>query len=1327
MPDKPAETPARKSAAAAKPRRRGWFRRSLKWLGILLLVFAIFHRPIIFGVARLALIKIAAKHNVKLAVRFEGSIFTSLSILNLQATPTGETPVENISIEAVRLQYSIPNLIKHGVGEFLRSYELRNADLVFRPGPSKTKEDTKEKKSLAEDLNNLLGQPALYADEANIENLSITVHGTDATTEVKHVRLKLHPWEPGYLKIDRIAVPGLPAWEHIDATTTYVKRDLFIQNLALSPELVVEKFDYDASKRAEDKGSMRLEARLFGGGLKLALAGTKLKEKGENLEKTYDTKLELKAGNIDVKAAAKYFGAKEPPVSRLASLNLNFGGYPEKPRTWDGNLDLSVAGFEAGKANVDSIETHIAFAKGKATLTGTKISVGPSSVSLKAIADLPPTINDFSHTDADAELAIDAPDLAALTQPFMEEAIGGVLSGGGKVGLHNRRAVVDLALTASKIANEKIAVSNATVKVTANKGLDQPVGAAPFDGLSSQVSAQAGTLRFGEIEIDQVLVDAQTRDDLATLTTLSVTREQNSVTAKGTYRLPREKGTPAPIDAEFAVKAPQLESFHLGKKSDPENPDLKQVILTGRVDLAGKIHSVGDVMNGSVTLDGGDFEFGGFKAERLAGEANIINNEVQVEKIGVQINKTDQIALSGKVGLKEPMAYEGAVLVLFQDLAVLQPLLANFGVQESLGGALDFSAETQGKLKPQEHLGKIELKVDKAHYGKFDLTQFRLATLFGPDFVESSDFHVATGVTTLDGKLEWRDKKAKLKDINLMQGTQQALTGYILVPFDPQNKEQPVSFEQRLGANVNAKDLDIAKLMQTLGQKPPVTGTVSMNLLLAGTVLKPIAHLKVNARSLKSPAAAKLDGAEVDLVAHYSEKELTLDTAVRQREIQPLVIKGRVPIDIEAAVQNKKLDPDLPVDLTVKLPPSSLAFVPKLAAAVRSIAGTAAIDARVTGTVGKPHLSGMADVKLDYARLNNGNVPNIGKLALNLGFTEQQVTINKFTGDLGGGTLNIGGKVLLPKLNEPAFDLRIKSDKILVKRDDAVTVRVDTDLGIQGPLAGGKIAGTVWVTQSRFFKEIDILPIALPGRPKPKARPAPKSASSGPATISLPPPMDKWTFDIAIKTRAEDPFQVRGNMANGAAAVDLKFAGTGAEPYLEGIVRIENLVASLPFSKLNITRGFVTFTKDEMLQPKLDITAESQIREYRIQIYIYGAATDPKISMTSEPPLPQEDIISLLATGTTISELTGNSEVLAGRAASLLFQQLYRKIFKNKAPGENVPVLNRFEVEAGGVDARTGRQEVAARVKINDNIYLLGNVDVAGAFTGRVRYLLRFR
>jgi len=56
----------------------------------------------------------------------------------------------------------------------------------------------------------------------------------------------------------------------------------------------------------------------------------------------------------------------------------------------------------------------------------------------------------------------------------------------------------------------------------------------------------------------------------------------------------------------------------------------------------------------------------------------------------------------------------------------------------------------------------------------------------------------------------------------------------------------------------------------------------------------------------------------------------------------------------------------------------------------------------------------------------------------------------------------------------------------------------------------------------------------------------------------------------------------------------------------------------------------------------------------------------PEAVFTSEPPLPQEEIISLLATGATRAELTGNNNVLAGRAATLLVTQLYRKFFKKR-------------------------------------------------------------
>src|SRR5690606_8722198 len=122
------------------------------------------------------------------------------------------------------------------------------------------------------------------------------------------------------------------------------------------------------------------------------------------------------------------------------------------------------------------------------------------------------------------------------------------------------------------------------------------------------------------------------------------------------------------------------------------------------------------------------------------------------------------------------------------------------------------------------------------------------------------------------------------------------------------------------------------------------------------------------------------------------------------------------------------------------------------------------------------------------------------------------------------------------------------------------------------------------------------------------------------------PPFNNWTFDVAIKTRPDDPFEIRGNLATGSAAADLRFGGTGAEPWLEGLVRVDNFKATLPLSELDVTRGFITFSRDNFLQATLAIMAQSRLRDYQINAFIYGTPENPQLSLTSEPPLPQQDI-----------------------------------------------------------------------------------------------------
>jgi hypothetical protein len=52
---------------------------------------------------------------------------------------------------------------------------------------------------------------------------------------------------------------------------------------------------------------------------------------------------------------------------------------------------------------------------------------------------------------------------------------------------------------------------------------------------------------------------------------------------------------------------------------------------------------------------------------------------------------------------------------------------------------------------------------------------------------------------------------------------------------------------------------------------------------------------------------------------------------------------------------------------------------------------------------------------------------------------------------------------------------------------------------------------------------------------------------------------------------------IRGNLATGEATTDLKLTGTGLSRVCKGVVHMEDVEATLPFSRLDVSRGSLTF------------------------------------------------------------------------------------------------------------------------------------------------------
>jgi len=100
-------------------------------------------------------------------------------------------------------------------------------------------------------------------------------------------------------------------------------------------------------------------------------------------------------------------------------------------------------------------------------------------------------------------------------------------------------------------------------------------------------------------------------------------------------------------------------------------------------------------------------------------------------------------------------------------------------------------------------------------------------------------------------------------------------------------------------------------------------------------------------------------------------------------------------------------------------------------------------------------------------------------------------------------------------------------------------------------------------------------------------------------------------------------------------------------------------------TRFHLERGDITFANPVSIEPQLNLQASTRVRNYDINLIVTGKPTQTgglTVNYRADPPLPQSDIISLLALGRTNqeSEQLGQQSVgsqLGGDASALLLTQ----------------------------------------------------------------------
>ena len=388
--------------------------------------------------------------------------------------------------------------------------------------------------------------------------------------------------------------------------------------------------------------------------------------------------------------------------------------------------------------------------------------------------------------------------------------------------------------------------------------------------------------------------------------------------------------------------------------------------------------------------------------------------------------------------------------------------------------------------------------------------------------------------------------------------------------------------------------------------------------------------------------------------------------------------------------------------------------------------GTTTFQVEAHGTLKDPGLSGSIDFQ--NGSLSLEDVPNgLSQLHGTLEFSQNRLEVKSLTAMSGGGLLSVGG--YLAYQHGLYADLSVTGKGVRIRYPQGVSSLADTTLHLQGSQNNLLLSGDVLITRFSVSPDLDVAALA--------------TQANAVQTIAPPDaPSNHIRLDVHMVSSPQLNFQ------NAYATV--------ASPSLLGRVSITEGNALIAGTRYELQRGDIFFTNPVRIEPSIDLNATARVEDYDITLGLHGTLQNPSVTWRSDPPLPEADVVALLALGRTSNqerlytqqqEQSGanpTTDALLGGALNYTVSSRVQKLFgagSVKVDPNYIGALgnstSRIIVEeqlgrditltyATNVDT-TGQQLLQAEVAINRHVSLLVARDESGVFSMVLKATRRFR
>jgi translocation and assembly module TamB len=292
------------------------------------------------------------------------------------------------------------------------------------------------------------------------------------------------------------------------------------------------------------------------------------------------------------------------------------------------------------------------------------------------------------------------------------------------------------------------------------------------------------------------------------------------------------------------------------------------------------------------------------------------------------------------------------------------------------------------------------------------------------------------------------------------------------------------------------------------------------------------------------------------------------------------------------------------------------------------------------GELADPQVVGTATL-VDAGFRVRGQPLELRGLKGKLDFSESRILWSDLEGQANDGRLSSRGDVRWRRFRPDQLEVQLQLDQVSVRVVEDAPFAATGELTLTGRPGAFLLAGDLDVQRLRYRRPFafDTL-LARANRPS-----APGEAPS------------EWLqLDVALHLKDA---AVENNLARARIVGDLRLTGSNLHPGLIGAMEAgQGSQAFFRGTTFTLTQGAVDFKDRRSLEGVFDVRAESQVREYLIRLHAFGKTTQPQVLLSSEPSLPEGDIISLLTLGVTSRDRANSNTTTtgAGIAAEALYQ-----------------------------------------------------------------------